>query len=52
MADRRQIETLATCHCLREKTNLLFLGPTGVGKSRCEIPMVPVYVIDRVKFPR
>jgi DNA replication protein DnaC len=32
-ADRRQIETLATCQYLREKTNVLFLGPPGVGKS-------------------
>ncbi len=28
-ADRRQIETLATCSYLREKTNVLFLGPPG-----------------------
>lgn len=32
-ADRRQLETLATCSYLREKTNVLFLGPPGVGKS-------------------
>lgn len=32
-ADRRQIETLATCSYIREKTNVLFLGPPGVGKS-------------------
>lgn len=32
-ADRRQIEALATCSYLREKTNVLFLGPPGVGKS-------------------
>ncbi|WP_310569336.1 IS21-like element helper ATPase IstB [Gemmatimonas sp.] len=32
-ADRRQLDTLATCHYLREKTNVLFLGPPGVGKS-------------------
>jgi DNA replication protein DnaC len=32
-ADRRQIETLATCQYLRDKTNVLFLGPPGVGKS-------------------
>lgn len=31
--DRRQIDTLATCSYLREKTNVLFLGPPGVGKS-------------------
>jgi DNA replication protein DnaC len=31
--DRRQIETLATCSFIREKTNVLFLGPPGVGKS-------------------
>jgi DNA replication protein DnaC len=31
--DRRQIETLATCSFVREKTNALFLGPPGVGKS-------------------
>ena len=31
--DRRQIETLATFSDLREKTNVLFLGPPGVGKS-------------------
>jgi DNA replication protein DnaC len=32
-ADRRQIEALATCSYLRERTNILFLGPPGVGKS-------------------
>lgn len=32
-ADRRQIEALATCSYLREKSNVLFLGPPGVGKS-------------------
>jgi DNA replication protein DnaC len=32
-ADRRQIEALATCSYLREKTNMLFLGPPGVGRS-------------------
>jgi DNA replication protein DnaC len=31
--DRRQIEALATCSFIREKTNVLFLGPPGVGKS-------------------
>jgi DNA replication protein DnaC len=31
--DRRQIETLATCSYIRDKTNVLFLGPPGVGKS-------------------
>jgi DNA replication protein DnaC len=31
--DRRQIESLATCSYIREKTNVLFLGPPGVGKS-------------------
>ncbi|WP_309671766.1 ATP-binding protein [Gemmatimonas sp.] len=29
-ADRRQIETRATCSYLREKTNVLFLGPPEV----------------------
>jgi DNA replication protein DnaC len=32
-ADRSQLEALATCSYLREKTNVLFLGPPGVGKS-------------------
>ncbi len=32
-ADRRQIEALATCSYLRDKSNILFLGPPGVGKS-------------------
>jgi len=31
--DRRQIDALATCSFIREKTNVLFLGPPGVGKS-------------------
>jgi DNA replication protein DnaC len=31
--DRRQIDALATCQYLRDKTNVLFLGPPGVGKS-------------------
>ena len=30
---RRQIEELATCRFIREKTDVLFLGPPGVGKS-------------------
>jgi DNA replication protein DnaC len=32
-ADRRQLDALATCQYLRDKTNILFLGPPGVGKS-------------------
>lgn len=32
-ADRRQLEGLATCSFVREKQNVLFLGPPGVGKS-------------------
>jgi len=32
-ADRRPIEALATCAYLRDKSNVLFLGPPGVGKS-------------------
>lgn len=32
-ADRRQIDALATCSYRREKSNVLFLGPPGVGKS-------------------
>jgi len=32
-ADRRPIEALATCSYLRDKSNVLFLGPPGVGKS-------------------
>jgi len=31
--DRRALDALATCSYLREKTNVLFLGPPGVGKS-------------------
>jgi DNA replication protein DnaC len=31
--DRGQIEALATCSYIRERTNVLFLGPPGVGKS-------------------
>ena len=32
-ADRRQLDALATCSFVREKQNVLFLGPPGVGKS-------------------
>lgn len=31
--DRRQIETLATCSYIREKTNVLFLGPSAWGRA-------------------
>jgi DNA replication protein DnaC len=37
--DRRQIETLATCSFIREKTNVLFLGPPGVGKSHLAVAL-------------
>lgn len=37
--DRRQIDALATCAYLREKTNVLFLGPPGVGKSHSPSPL-------------
>jgi len=30
---RRQIMELAACHFIRDRTDLLFLGPPGVGKS-------------------
>jgi len=30
---RRQIMDLAACHFIRDRTDLLFLGPPGVGKS-------------------
>lgn len=32
-ADRRQLDALATCSFVREKQNVLFFGPPGVGKS-------------------
>jgi DNA replication protein DnaC len=38
-ADRRQLETLATCSYLRERTNVLFLGPPGVGKSHLAVAL-------------
>jgi len=38
-ADRRQIEALSTCAYLREKTNVLFLGPPGVGKSHLAVAL-------------
>jgi DNA replication protein DnaC len=37
--DRRQIEALATCSFIREKTNVLFLGPPGVGKSHLGVAL-------------
>ena len=37
--DRRQIETLATCSFIREKTNVLFLGPSGVGKRHLAVAL-------------
>lgn len=38
-ADRRQLDALATCAYLREKTNVLFLGPPGVGKSHLAVAL-------------
>ena len=35
--DRRQIEALATCSYVRDKTNVLFLGPPGVGRSHLAV---------------
>ena len=38
-ADRRQLDALATCAYLREKTNVLFLGPPRVGKSHLAVAL-------------
>lgn len=38
-ADWRQIEARATCAYLREKTNVRFLGPLGVGKSHLGVAL-------------
>lgn len=37
--DRGQLETLATCAFLRQRENVLFLGPPGVGKSHLAIAL-------------
>ena len=37
-ADRRQIDLLATCQYLRDKTNVLFLGPPPGSDSRTSRP--------------
>lgn len=38
-ADRAKLEALATCAYLRERENVLFLGPPGVGKSHLAIAL-------------
>ena len=37
--DRRQVEALATCSYIRERMNVLFLGPPGVGKSHLAVAL-------------
>jgi DNA replication protein DnaC len=37
--DRAKLEALATCAYLRERENVLFLGPPGVGKSHLAVAL-------------
>ena len=37
--DRGKLETLATCAFIRQKENVLFLGPPGVGKSHLAVAL-------------
>ena len=37
--DRSKLEALATCAYLRERENVLFLGPPGVGKSHLAVAL-------------
>lgn len=37
--DRSKIDALATCAYLREKENVLFMGPPGVGKSHLAVAL-------------
>ena len=36
--DKKLIDELATCHYLDTATNVLLIGPPGVGKTHCETP--------------
>lgn len=38
-ADRTKLEMLATCAFVRQKENVLFLGPPGVGKSHLAVSL-------------
>ena len=38
-ADRAKLEVLATCAFVRERDNVLFLGPPGVGKSHLAVAL-------------
>jgi DNA replication protein DnaC len=38
-ADRSRLEALATCAYLRQRENVLFLGPPGVGKSHLAVAL-------------
>jgi DNA replication protein DnaC len=46
--DRRLVEDLATLRFVKEKANVLLIGPPGVGKTHCETGLIKSWASARL----